>query len=497
VDGEHGSTPAAGGSVIHRQAVVVVHGMGEQRPGDALHGFINVGLPGDGQGGRTYFSRPDTITDSFEARRLLAPTDGSRPQTEFFEYHWAHLMQGNRLDDLWPTFRRLLLTSPSKVPSGLRVVWSFFWLLILGMGAALAWVPLSGLSLTDAEVAEAAVMGVAGSAAMAALLSYLSARVLARGITKNFVDVVRYLDTSPRSYQVRRRIRKGFIDLLNGLHDRQVCGRPRYDRIVIVAHSLGGYIAYDGISYLWATMNSRAWSAGKGRLDGLEEAEQAAARLPDGPQRPSGEPPPAELRDFLAAQRRLWLGLRALDNPWRVTDLITVGTPMYFADRLYLRNTRAFRAKVGRGELPVCPPISDPDPRTAPDPQLAEDGEILAEAMAVSASVPRFSWRRNRRVLHESAPFAVVRWTNLWFPHPCGIGDWFGGPLARLYGNGIRDVKVIGNRTGRWWLLSGRLVPGLAHTRYFSFPDDTGARSVTTVLREALDLGLGSFHPGR
>lgn len=73
--------------VIRRQAVVIVHGMGEQRPGDALNGFIHAGLPADERGVRRFYSRPDTVTDSFEARRYLSPRDGSRPQSEFFEYH--------------------------------------------------------------------------------------------------------------------------------------------------------------------------------------------------------------------------------------------------------------------------------------------------------------------------------------------------------------------------------------------------------------------------
>jgi hypothetical protein len=111
--------------------VVIVHGMGEHRPGDALNGFINAGLPADGSGRRLFYSRPDTVTDSFEARRYIAPATAARPQTEFFEYHWAHLMRGNRLDDLWPTFRRMLLTNPRNVPSGLRLVWLLFWSLIL------------------------------------------------------------------------------------------------------------------------------------------------------------------------------------------------------------------------------------------------------------------------------------------------------------------------------------------------------------------------------
>ena len=491
--------PAAGtpGTGIRRQAVVIVHGMGEHRPGDALNGFINAGLPADGSGRRLFYSRPDTVTDSFEARRYIAPATAARPQTEFFEYHWAHLMRGNRLDDLWPTFRRMLLTNPRNVPSGLRLVWLLFWSLILWCAWALAVGPLSGLSVTDADVAESLLRGLLGGGTVAALLSYLAARVLSRGITRSFVDVVRYLDTSPRSYEVRRAVRKGFIELLRGLHEQTLFGEPRYGRIIVVGHSLGAFIAYDGITYLWGEMNGARHARRFAGLEGLVEAEQRAAVLPDRPQRPSGQPPPQELRAYQDAQRRLWRSLRGLRHPWRVTDLVTVGTSMYFADRLYLRNRREFDRRVARGELPVSPPISDPDPRTTPDPELSQGTAPREEATTVDQSLPRFTWRRNRRVLHESAPFAVVRWTNLWFPHRSGSGDWFGGPLSPLYGNGIRDVEIRGNTRGRWLWLSGRLVPGLAHSRYFRFPGDTRPESVTTVLQQAMDLDLATFGPDR
>lgn len=490
-DDRSGATRSAAAGV-RRQAVVIVHGMGEQRPGDALNGFITAGVPVDGSGRRTYFSRPDTVANSFEARRYIAPATAGRPQTDFFEYHWAHLMRGNRLDDLWPTFRRMLLTSPRNVPSGLRVLWLLFWVAIGWFAWALAAGPLSGLSLTDADLVEGVARVLLGGGAVAAVVSYLAARVLARGITRSFVDVVRYLDTSPRSYQARHDIRQGFIDLLRGLHEQTLFGEPRYGRIVVVGHSLGGFVAYDGICFLWGEMNAARHGRRFAGLEGLAAAEHAATALVDRPQRPSGEPPSPELRDWQAAQRRLWQGLRTLPHPWRITDLVTVGTPMYFADRLYLRSRRAFDQRVARGELPVCPPVSDPDPRTVPDPELSP-GAVSRDEPAVDPAAPRFTWRRNRRVLHESAPFAVVRWTNLWFPHPFGLGDWFGGPLAPLYGNGIGDVAVRGNTRGRWLWLSGRLVPGLAHSRYFRFPDDTRPESVTTVLQQALDLDLDSF----
>jgi hypothetical protein len=94
----------------------------------------------------------------------------------------------------------------------------------------------------------------------AAIVSYLIARVLPRWLTSSFVDVVRYLDTSPRSYAVRRDIRKGLVEMLQALHASKA---PRYDRIVLVAHSLGAYLAYDAIAYLWGLTNARTAHDGK------------------------------------------------------------------------------------------------------------------------------------------------------------------------------------------------------------------------------------------
>ena len=72
------------------------------------------------------------------------------------------------------------------------------------------------------------------------------------------------------------------------------------------------------------------------------------------------------------------------------------------------------------------------------------------------------------------------------------VGDWFGGRLAPLFGPGVLDVEVSGNRRGRWpW--QGRWVPGYAHALYFAFWRDERPESVTAVLRRALDLALAGF----
>src|SRR5215218_6955181 len=271
-----------------RQAVVVVHGMGEQRPLDTLNGFIGAALPEGTDSAPTFYSRPDWVTDSYEARRYLAPPreaeDGTElhAQTEFYEYHWAHLMQGNLLDNLWPTMRRMLLLPPTAVPGGLRVVWALFWAIILAAVWTVLWGPLKGVDLAGSSFTK--LLGaLVGGGLVAWVMTFVVVRVLPGWITGSFVDVVRYLDTTPRSYEVRRSIRKGIVELLQGLHDSR-----RYQRIVIVAHSLGSYIAYDAITYLWAQMNWRhaAPTGPVGRRgsspEGLLELEQAASALGGG-----------------------------------------------------------------------------------------------------------------------------------------------------------------------------------------------------------------------
>lgn len=83
----------------------------------------------------------------------------------------------------------------------------------------------------------------------------------------------------------------------------------------------------------------------------------------------------------------------------------------------------------------------------------------------------------------------------MWFPARWGFfGDWFGGRLAPLFGNGIRDVPLTGNRRMRRWLRS-RLVPGYAHALYLKFPEDLTEQSVTTELRGMLDLDSSAWVP--
>jgi len=470
-----------------RQAVVVIHGMGEQLPLSTLSRFIDTALAPDEDGERTYYSRPESVTGSFESRRFLAPRRTSagaevHAQTDFFEYHWADKMQGNRLDDLWPTFRRVLLQSPTKVPAGLRGLWVLAWLLIIAAAWAVLAGPLEGKVLGEEDPVGAAIGALLSGGLTAAFVSYLMSRVLPGWLTASFVDVVRYLDTSPRSYAVRREIRKGLVEMLQGLHASR---QPIYDRVVLVAHSLGAYIAYDAIAYLWGTMNSQTdhkEAVDKG-LDALLALERAASELPE-----TGTAGQHLVEAFQDAQRDLGVEIRSQGNPWLITDFVSVGTPMYFADQLMAgKDGRSFESRIDRRELPTCPPQNE---------------ESVGNN--INGTKRFYSWEKRtwagpkgkqafvrRRVIYEGAPFAVVRWTNLYFPVKLGIfGDWFGGPLAPVFGSGIKDLAVMGNKYGdpgtRLW--RHRLVPAAAHSYYFRFPDDAGVDSVATHIRVGLDL---------
>ena len=122
-----------------------------------------------------------------------------------------------------------------------------------------------------------------------------------------------------------------------------------------------------------------------------------------------------------------------------------------------------------RGALVRCPPRSET--------QAVED---LTPPKYMS-----YGWDNGpRQVLGSQAVFAVVRWTNLWFPVEKGFfGDWFGGPLQPRFGPGIRDVPVTGNRPGR-------LCPALAHSYYFRYPDANEKNDIAREIRDALALNM-------
>src|SRR6186713_2310699 len=107
-----------------RQAVVLIHGIGEQRPTETLRGFVGAFLaPG------SYHSKPDTLSDTYEMRRLklrkLDSTDprvqslnADWPETDFYEYYWAHQMYGTTIAHIASWLWRVLTQGVGVIRSG-------------------------------------------------------------------------------------------------------------------------------------------------------------------------------------------------------------------------------------------------------------------------------------------------------------------------------------------------------------------------------------------
>ncbi|MGY4710403.1 hypothetical protein ACXDF8_12735 [Mycolicibacterium sp. CBM1] len=387
-------------------------------------------------GGWQYHAQPLEVTDSYEARRCGAPG------VDLFEYDWSFLMTSARYAGFVGAFVRVFLRRPRHVPDQLAGVWRVAWLALLVPLAVLAILFVVGGYFLHTGVA-GWIIGLATSVVVLSIglaLVRTAPRALTRSfLTTGFVNVARYFSPLPESYAARRAIRGGLVDLLYTLH------QGRYARVVVVGHGLGGYVAYDALSALWAETHQLRAPAATG-----------LAALPD-----------AEIRDveeFQVRQFRLWQELRRNGNPWRTTDFVTVGTPMALADLFVARP-------------PVLAGLGRMDRRHALFAALTRRGVVVT-------CPPAHDQSATATTLGGLSPFAVTRWTNLWFPVRRGSirGDWFGGMLAPLFGSGIRDIAVQGNRPER-------LRPGLPQTKYFAHADRAAADDVTGHLRAVLALG--------
>lgn len=448
-------------------AVVFVHGLLERRPMDIFDDFAKTVLP-PRQGRWEYYPRPVEITDSYEARRYVAPSAG----VELYEYDWSFLMTSTRYAGLMPTLARLFLRRPGHVPDQMFGIWRAVWLVLLVPLAVLLVLLVVGGYFLQTGMAGWIIGLVTSVVVLSVALAVfrMAPRALTRSfLTTGFVNVARYFDLmAPESHAARRAIRGGLVDLLYTLH------HGRYARIVVLGHGIGGYIAYDALTTLWEEMHELraapdATPSGLGSLGGLEAAADRLSVDPDSR---------GLLDDFQAKQFGLWQDLRAQGNPWRVTDFVTVGTPMALADlfvgrppifaglsRSDSRRGELFDRLTRRGVVVRCPPRSEAS--------AVDDVEPGPASYSSGAS----------GVLGAQSPFAVTRWANIWFPVRRGgiRGDWFGGVLRPLFGPGIREIAVSGNRPER-------LKPGAAQTWYFRQPDRDAEGDVAFHLREVLAL---------
>ena len=405
-------------------AVVFVHGMRERHHLEILDGFARTALRSHADTGKpTFHPRPAVVTDSYEAR--CCATQGF----EIYEYDWSFLVTADRSAGFGATALRLFLRRPSNVPDPLFGMWRTVWIALLAVLLSVPALFVAGYLLST-DVPGSIVGVVSGLVVLLfwlGLFRFVMGAVVNSAVAAPLVSVARYLDTSPSSYASRRAVRTGLVDLLRDLHD------GRYSRIIMVAHGVGTFIAYDALTLLWAQTPAPDLASSEGG-----DAD-------------------AGLGDFQDRQFTLWQDLQRQGSPWRVSDFITVGAPLAMADLLLTR-----------------PEISS----GFKDSDVAHRRELLDDLTRRGVLVrcpPR------SQSLGFLSPFAVTRWTNLWFPVIRGSmqGDWFGGALGTLFGPGIRDIPVYGNEPER-------LKRGSAHAEYFSSPDRGDDGDMAWHLRSTL-----------
>jgi hypothetical protein len=466
-----------------RQAVVLIHGIGEQRPMATLRGFVHALLPNG-----AYYSKPDEISDSFELRRLKLRRHAEDeafvkdwPDTDFYEYYWAHEMHGTVISHIVSWLGAVMVRGwkavrsgaddwyPPRLPSLVYATWA----LAIGV-AAIALVSIlypvyckQWRTCVELEFLDAAWIVLL----LAVLHGFWSVlRPFAFGAVADFIgDAARYLDVNPKNVARRYDILRGGVAMLRKLHeDHDTDGHRimyRYGRVVLVGHSLGSVIAYDILKAYFHEVNSKL----PVEVNDFSAVENYCGS--NGGPVFEGSAPYENAAVFWLRQREVWrryarhtpagISLPSSElsrGRWIVTDLVTMGSPLAYAPILLAENLGDIREKTAMRELPTCPPdrshASNPGRFTV---------DVSMETERIHKSI----------VLQHHAFFAVTRWTNFYFER-----DPVGGALSPIFGSGIDDRCLDGPDLLR------------AHVSYWSL-DEKGARPCVDAVRVILIEPVG------
>lgn len=429
-----------------KQAVVILHGMGEQIPMQTLEAFVQTLWTEDPKlvsrykpdpetgGERTHnvsWGKPDPRTHSYEVRRITTEQARDKSYTDFYEFYWAHLMHGTTWQHVQSWLIDLLWRNPIKrVPPRVRLAWGVLWLITLAVG----YFTIQGMLPSDGTPAPA------WKAVASGIGGILVATFVSNVLIKRFGDVARYVKATPPNVARRQEIREKGVALLEELMTPDPdSGEKPYDRIIVVAHSLGTIVAYDILTQLFARHNKLPKDAPvqpQPEREKLEEMIRAAAglRRADGSRHP---PQKLDLTGFQAQQAAALHEAQDQGLRWNVTDFVTLGAPLTHAEFLMSEGRDDLRDRQRRRILPTCPPMLE---------------------LNLTTDLHHYSYRTGRdgdehRQPHHAAPFAYTRWTNLYSGHRALIlGDIISGPVGGLFGlttadgtgvSGIRDVSVL------------------------------------------------------
>ena len=401
-----------------KQAVVVIHGIGDQRPMSTIRSFVESVWSKDkaskgGLNNPRFWSKPSSVNGTLEQRRLTtnSPTfenEGQLTQvqrTDFYEYYWAHHTVNSSWSDVKGWFLSLAFRWPSeyqKHAPSLFPLWLVFW------GLALASVVIFFCSDSGSSILKYIASGLTilfGGA----VVSYLG-------------DVARYITPSPANIESRQKIRLGGMALIDKLSQS-----GHYDRIVLVGHSLGSVIAYDILTQLWA--RDYKFKDENGKANPLSTK---ARKLADMLQQLSDEMFASQAsdkeslkalallqNDYRKCQSDLFEQLyydNKNDNfpqqQWLISDFITLGSPLTHANFLLFKKPEDFILRKLDREFPTNPPLAECD------------GDTNSFIFTVN----------EESYLHHAAVFAPVRWSNLYSPVSDVLkGDIISGKVTEMF----------------------------------------------------------------
>ncbi|WP_084106123.1 hypothetical protein [Demequina sp. NBRC 110056] len=287
-------------------------------------------------------------------------------------------------------------------------------------------------------------------------------------------DAARYLSSKPDNISERESIRAGLVERLRQIaEDRdEVTQRYRYDRIVLVGHSLGTVIACDALHAYWNTVApeveiplSRVPLADGDDADAVTRYERAVRRVERhalaGEVGGEAELDRAALSEALRAPHRLEGEEVVASGRWIVTDLVTLACPLTHAEILVTSGADAFAEAKQDRFLSTAPPQAQ---RTA----SAHDSHALRYKVWTGVR------GEDTSRLHQSAQFASTTWTNMFFTH-----DLVGGELASRFGAGVRDVPV-----GARPATLGQFIAAYPHSSYWGAASRKNVAGRDRVLAE-------------
>ncbi|EUB98254.1 hypothetical protein PMI07_006568 [Rhizobium sp. CF080] len=518
-----------------KQAVVIIHGMGEQLPMETLQGFVDAvwvydkdlisrgredSSTGEKRKRNPVWGKPDSRNRSYELRRIATESMDGRGPTDFYEFYWAHLIHGTTWEQVKSWIFDLLWRSPRRVPMAVRKAWILLWVVsvIAAIGSLAALLPSA--TIYNCLFNECASDTVGKQQSLWTIVSPVLIGLASLGLgafvnvflIKYFGDVARYVKADPLNVARRQEIREKGVELLETLMGKDTSGRfgpRRYDRIVVVAHSLGTIVAYDILLHCFARLNTVSAVDPKDAAANQQpvraalerrvrtKMQLAAGKTETVPDDPQGRFELFGIEQFQELQGLCRQELNRQGNPWIVSDFITLGSPLTHAEFLLAKDRGDLRDKQVQRIFATCPPA------------MEFDGTTRAWHFTYGPSdAPRDETGGDFRHPHHAALFAYTRWTNLYSPHKMIFwGDVISGPLSEQFGfhhvqgqfSGIRDIVVApysGDRSA-----SVDAPDFFSHTKYWHF-NATAARTETeetpfvtpehiNVLRSAMNLKNG------